>query len=99
MKDFTPTEKVACIEWTVLTTTRFNRKVHNVPAIKANCTGKESNGADWFAELVRAENGQEWMRLNFGPIDQADYPKLYTHLEAGIKLFCQQALCAKKMWS
>ena len=78
MKDFTPTESVTCCE------------LKDAPVIKANCTGKETNGADWFAGLVRCEDGQEWMCLNFSPVDQADYPLLYAHLAAGIKAYCKR---------
>ena len=97
MKDFTPTESVTCIKWSALVdnclsdATDFTKAACKfVPAILAGCHGAcKLTGQWWDAELVRAETGQEWMRLNFDPIDQADYPKLYAHLEAGIKTFYQ----------
>lgn len=98
MKDFTPTESVQCTGWSAYAEScainniidgdpRFEG-IKSVPTIIASCQGTcKLTGLRWDAELVRAETGQEWMRLNFDPIDQADYPKLYAHLEAGIKSY------------
>lgn len=88
MKDFTPTEPVTCVD------------CENISAIQASCQGQCTlTGLRWDAELVRCENGSEWMRLNFDPVDQADYPKLYAYLEAGIKAYVEPSPAAKLLTS